>query len=536
MEKERHNLNRPVHFVTYFYLFQYHQQLMSCGTSQNAYADAATKMNSMLDQGQSLDRRVLRKAYEIFIHALNYDMEKAWGCARCPRPLGQDEHELDFDGVIEVHIADGINMGTSAALKESMELFTEEKVDCPSVRGITAKERTFLAVKSERVMIEKLVASLDGGDDRKKISLTCRRISNMKTKSHNLELVGNLLNRLKGEQGTLSSGYQLLLDEIWRCTPISQLLASNNKQHLKTFESYIQGENDCFATLEGSKSLTEAFPFPVKILRMIQRDESRVPADVLEIFQALIDLKRAYTKLAEERAMPRRKPKPGHKAAESEVYPFYPLHTMEYAYDADKADVLKDDGANEEKGCNKDYNESCTISGGITHVTCEHSITKGFTAMRKGESPMMAVGMFCQNSTSPFLFISLIFYAFYKSNIFSGPCTRRLPARVRASHRYLLYDNACQARKGAELRFPHRVRNWTFLVDRKHWPNHTTCSKSFNIDEFPQLKHVNSQISEQLNRSLRKLNTVCAYLGWDNYLRVLELFLINRNWDKTCSE
>ena len=196
MEKARHNLNRPVHFVTYFYLFQYHQQLMSCGTSQNAYADAATKMNSMLDQGQSVDRRVLRKAYEIFIHALNYDMEKAWGCARCPRSLGQDEHELDFDGVIEVHIADGINMGTAAALKEleSMELFTEEKVNCPSVRGITAKERTFLALKSERVVIEKLVNSLDGVADSKKISSTWKRISNMKTKSHNLELVGNLLN------------------------------------------------------------------------------------------------------------------------------------------------------------------------------------------------------------------------------------------------------------------------------------------------------------------------------------------------------
>ena len=198
-------------------------------------------MNSMLDQGQSVDKRVLRKAYKISIHALNYDMETAWGCARCPRPLGQDEHELDFDGVIEVHIADGINMGTSAALKEleTMELFTEEKVDCPSVRGITAKERTFLAAKSERVIIEKLVDSLDGGDDRKKISLTCKRISNMKAKSRNLELIGNLLNRLKEGQGSLSSGHQLLVDEVWRCTPICQLLVSNYKKNLKTFESYI---------------------------------------------------------------------------------------------------------------------------------------------------------------------------------------------------------------------------------------------------------------------------------------------------------
>ena len=78
VEKERYSLNRPVHFVTYFYLFQYHQQLMSCGTSQNAYHDAGEKMNSMLGQGQSVDKRVLRKAYEIFIHALHYDIEKAW--------------------------------------------------------------------------------------------------------------------------------------------------------------------------------------------------------------------------------------------------------------------------------------------------------------------------------------------------------------------------------------------------------------------------------------------------------------------------
>ena len=58
VEKERYSLNRPVHFVTYFYLFQYHQQLMSCGTSQNAYHDAGEKMNSMLGQGQSFLSRV----------------------------------------------------------------------------------------------------------------------------------------------------------------------------------------------------------------------------------------------------------------------------------------------------------------------------------------------------------------------------------------------------------------------------------------------------------------------------------------------
>ena len=104
---------------------------------------------------------------------------------------------------------------------------------------------------------------------------------------------------LKEGKVSLSGGYQLLLDEFWRCTPICQILPSNNKKHLKTFESYIRGENDCFATLEGSKSMTEAFPFLVRILRMIQREESRLLTNVQELFQALINLKRAYAKLAE---------------------------------------------------------------------------------------------------------------------------------------------------------------------------------------------------------------------------------------------
>ena len=78
---------RPVHFVLYYYLFQYHQTLMSGGTSQNAFANAGQKLNTMLDQGQAVDKRILNKAYEIFIHALNYDIEKAWGCSKCPKEL-----------------------------------------------------------------------------------------------------------------------------------------------------------------------------------------------------------------------------------------------------------------------------------------------------------------------------------------------------------------------------------------------------------------------------------------------------------------
>ena len=52
--------------------------------------------------------------------------------------------------------------GTTSALKEleAKELFTEEKVGGPKVKGIEAKERTFIASQSERSMLESLSKSL----------------------------------------------------------------------------------------------------------------------------------------------------------------------------------------------------------------------------------------------------------------------------------------------------------------------------------------------------------------------------------------
>ena len=49
------------------------------------------------------------------------------------------------------------------------------------------------------------------------------------------------------------------------------------------------------------------------------------------------------------------------------------------------------------------------------------------------------------------------------------------------------------------------------------------------MDEYPSLKRINSQVSEQTNRSLRKLSIVLAYYGWENYLKLIEWFLVAKN-------
>ena len=65
--------------------------------------------------------------------------------------------------------------------------------------------------------------------------------------------------------------------------------------------------------------------------------------------------------------------------------------------------------------------------------------------------------------------------------------------------------------------------------NRKNWENYTFCSLAYNMDEYPCLKKIKSQISEQTNISLRKLSVVLAYYGWENYLRVIEIFLVTKD-------
>ena len=43
------------------------------------------------------------------------------------------------------------------------------------------------------------------------------------------------------------------------------------------------------------------------------------------------------------------------------------------------------------------------------------------------------------------------------------------------------------------------------------------------------MKHVNTQVAEQLNNSLRKLWTVVANSSFDNYLKIIEIFITIKN-------
>ena len=496
--KESRRSHEPVHLISYDFLFEYHTSVLNGGVPQNVFVGAKNDLNTMIRGCETqISRQIFRKGYEIFLHSLQYDKEKAWMCQECPQELnpGDKKREEDFKDV-EVHISDGIDMGTIQNTIKGFvgrEIFEEEKVNDPIVKGINASERTFLAKKSERDSVKRLS---DEQMSKTRLVSEISKIKKQRQKSKNFILVQKLMERL--QYANFCDGYRLFLSELGKCSPIAILLPSYDSVDYRILEAFLSKEYNIFEDFDTMNKITNAFPVIVKVIRKILESENTefLPNDVSEIIFSLIELRKSYNETARSRAAPRVNPGPKFKEAEAAIFPNLPVHTMNNRYSADAKMDETDDIS-----CNKEYNESPSITGGITHITCKHSITKGFTAMHRGESPLMII----------------------------DPLLRRFPKRVQARQRFLIYDNACMARKCAEVRFPHKVRHWTFVVDRKHWDNHTACSIGFNMDEYSALNDVNSQISEQLNRSLRKLSTVLAYMGWENYLKLIELFMVYKN-------
>ena len=107
----------------------------------------------------------------------------------------------------------------------------------------------------------------------------------------------------------------------------------------------------------------------------------------------------------------------------AEVYPAHKQHTANRKY---RADRNKD--SNETKNCTKIYPESSGITGGLTHITCSHGVTKGYTSSPKGESVKHI----------------------------ADPIFNRFPKRIKAKKRTIVYDNGCNLKIFPMRRYPWR--------------------------------------------------------------------------------
>ena len=212
-----------------------------------------------------------------------------------------------------------------------------------------------------------------------------------------------------GKRSKVDDCYKDLFNELAKDSPISIWLPGLEEESFSTLKSYLMGERNVFQHPEESTKLNANFPYLTRIISEIKclKGGPFLSVEVSEVFLSMISLHEDFNAISYERAVKRTKPKTTYKPCIAECYPNNPEHTMENQYEADtKRDRTED------KKCEKSYNSKATITGGLTHLSCHHGIVKGFTALQRGESPLLIV----------------------------GPALRRLPSRVKANRRFFIYD------------------------------------------------------------------------------------------------
>ena len=322
------------------------------------------------------------------------------------------------------------------------EVFKVERAGKELVQGTDCFERSILPKKKMR---ESLADCAEKGWSKKSLKMAIQVIEAEKNNSR-CKAIANLLKKLHERGGGVPECHKEFLNELAKDSPITIWLPGLEKESFSALNSFLLGEVNVFQYPEKSAILNANFPYITRIISEMKKVHGKVflPKEECDVFRSMLELYEEFNLISLERAVKRSKPKPDYKPCLAECYPNDPEHTLANHY---VADGQRD--KTEDKKCTKAYNSKATITGGLTHLSCQHGVVKGYTALQRGESPLLVV----------------------------GPVLRRLPARVRASRRFFIYDNACSAQKSCLRRFPHRIRKWTFLVDRVHWKNHSSCHK-----------------------------------------------------------
>ena len=496
--------NKVLHFVSYEFYFEYLARLLTGGETMNSFIKSKKFMEEIYFGFEKSPeyQKILSKGFEIFCHALYFPEDSNY-CYECPQPLRNDQNEDDFQDDIEYSIVDGIQMGCRANNKKAAieeEYFKEEVVEGVEVKGIEAKQRTFINVKKVRTVIGDLVKNIENPVA---LSDAVNILNKMELDSNSRSIL-EMLNRISSQHKKLPIGYKTLLRELSLETPISALMLpySSQRDIYQKLLNYLNNKMNIFSSAEVLERFINDFPIITECIKDILEAENSkerhfLPTDVSSIFKNMIKLRFEFDKLSKKVASPRVKPGPGFVEPLADYFPNYSIHTKENIYKADtKPNPVEDD-----EDCEKHFNSTSSITGGIGSVTCNHKITKGFRAIRRGESPVM----FCHS------------------------ILRRLPAKVQAHKRVVVYDFACQMHKVCLRRYPYRIRRFQFVIDRHHQGNHTACSQAYNISKYPVMNELNTQIAEQLNNSLRKLSTVVAYSNFQTYLKIIQIFITFKN-------
>ena len=301
---------KVVHLVSYEKLNQFLWQLLMGGEKLDAFLKAENYMKSIFfgAEKSSFHRNILSKAFEIFLHALQFPDFSNF-CFECPQELEHGEHAEDYDD-IEYHVVDGIQMGCKTNDCKGhipKEYFEEETNGDELVIGVESEDRTCLNMKKARNIVADMLKDMR---NKKKMKETIAKLENIKnkTKGYNkiLDCLLLVLKRISKTHTILPDGYMKLLHELKLDTPISALLTpyTSNRELYNHFYDYLKQKKKIFDDPSLTEEFINSFPVIMNIMQSILKNEHGekeyknryLPDDVANLFKEMIKLRKDVKK------------------------------------------------------------------------------------------------------------------------------------------------------------------------------------------------------------------------------------------------
>ena len=151
--------------------------------------------------------------------------------------------------------------------------------------------------------------------------------------------------------------------------------------------------------------------------------------------------------------------------------------------------------------CTKKFAAFNGISGGCMVLWCPHRIALGFHVIPSAEG---------------------------RNDVFSA-----IFLHWPTAPKVIVYDFACSLQPYCLAREPNFFKNTTFVIDRLHSKNHSTCSEAFDLQSFRvsgnPLFYINDSAQEQGNKGLAAIRISCLYMRLERFIPFVKLHLETAN-------
>ena len=451
--------------------------------------------NDVLSMTDIIPYEKLRRAWNSFARLLDIIFDEAFQCSICKDKA-------------EVIVCDATFLGCRKDLLPTMDSANQNTANAP-LKGSVHRDRVFINDKKLRDLLLKF-----SGIDRKTWKPGVSSATELSELSE--EEFGFLLDKLKkkghdglsdfidtvvgaGDPKTSPAMYKNFFFELSHNSPLCGVFQiANNRECLELIEHVLDGTIDL--TDSDRRCELEVLhchaPIMAEFLANVTkkghlRIASRLIADIISCISRPFENSPVHS---EDDYPP---PTDSHFA----FFPSLPKFHDDATYSANREGDCKKD---EKMDCRKESYGHPTLSPGIFTIFCEHGVCYGFELMTSHESPRHPFSIF--------------------------------KTRFKTAAKCIIYDNACQLHKYCLNREPHFFRGTVFYVDRFHWKCHIGCSSGYCLDKYRtnfDIAGINSQINEQANAGLKKLQAQLSYMSPSNFIFHVKLFLAIKNKDKS---